>query len=191
LKEFETRLRVGREALKLENIKVYRYKADDLSRVKPKSRPQVKDTEGRSHIDPHRWLTIMDTFANGIDKLFAPTRFPENYFTHPSLPGELQKEVRVALIDDGANFMHKAIASKLENGRSFDSGYGDPDLSSAPAPFHGSTTGHGTYMAYMIGRVCPAVKIFVCKLDVARNTGTAKANFTAKSAADVSLIHDR
>lgn len=107
--------------------------------------------------------------------------------TDENLPAELQKDVKVALLDDGANFMHKAIKGQLENGRSFDSGSENPDLSgNTPGPFHGSTTGHGTYMAYMIGRVCPSVKIFVCKMNVIRQDGGAKARFTAKSAADVS-----
>ena len=129
----------------------------------------------------------MDTFADGISRLNStpPPGLQENFLTDERLPPELRKDVKVALLDDGANFMHRAIASQLENGRSFDSSYGDQDLSGAPGPFHGSTTGHGTCMAYMIGRVCPPVKIFVCKMYVIRHGGQ-KAKFTAKSAADVS-----
>lgn len=132
-------------------------------------------------------LSVMDAFAQGIQMLKAPGGFPDGYLTHGSLPPELSKEVRVALIDDGADFMHRAIKNILDNGRSFDSGFDDFDGIGGPGPFHGSTTGHGTLMAYMIGRVCPKVKIFVCKLDVLRDG--PKASFTAKSAADVSA-HD-
>lgn len=135
----------------------------------------------------------MDSFAQGIRTLppppvsssLPPLRSLEDCLTLKELPSELKKEVRVALIDDGADLMYKPISNILEKkGRSFDMAYDDPDRSGAPRPFHGSTTGHGTCMAYMIGRVCPNVKIFVIKLDVVRDG--PKAGFTAKSAADVS-----
>ncbi|KAL6900453.1 hypothetical protein GGI43DRAFT_383927 [Trichoderma evansii] len=83
----------------------------------------------------------------------------------------------VALIDDGVNFMHEAVAARLDTGRNF-------PIGNASDPFHGSTTGHGSIMAYMIGRVCHTVKIYVCKLDVVRQPGE-KASFTAESAADL------
>lgn len=138
-------------------------------------------------------LSVVDTFAQGIrvlppppvsSSMPAPRSF-EDCLAHKDMPAELKKEIRVALIDDGADLMHKPISNILEKkGRSFDMAYDDPDHSGAPRPFHGSTTGHGTCMAYMIGRVCPNVKIFVIKLDVLRDG--PKASFTAKSAADVS-----
>jgi hypothetical protein len=63
----------------------------------------------------------------------------------------------------------------MESGRGF----------GASEPFHRSSTGHGTWMAYMMSRICPNVKLFVCKLDVLRHESGRKANFTARSAADV------
>ncbi len=128
----------------------------------------------------------MDTFAgSSIARLEHPSEYGPTFLTHENLPLELRKDVTVALLDDGANFMHKAIASRLENGRSFDSSCEDADTANAPNPFHGSTTGHGTYIAYMIGQVCPHVKIFVFKMNVIRHGGGDKDIFTAKSAADV------
>ena len=183
-KVFEDRLQKVREAVGLGTIHVEYYKADNQTQAKPSRRPQINNTDGRSHIDTHRWLIVMDTFADGIYKLNRPAGLPQDHLTHSTLPPELQKDLKVALIDDGANFMHKAIASKIENGRSFDSGSEDPDLNGAPGPFHGSTTGHGTYM------VCPCAKVFVCRLDVNKRGGGEKAYFTAKSAADISLILD-
>lgn len=135
----------------------------------------------------------MDSFAQGIQALPPPPvsssmTEPMSYeecLAHKDMPDELKKEVRVALIDDGADFMHKPIGNILEKkGRSFDIGRGGLDHSRGPSPFHGSTTGHGTCMAYTTGRVCPQVKIYVIKLDVIR--GKQKAGFTAKSAAEVS-----
>lgn len=184
IEDFKTRLRDGRDALGLGGIYVEYHKPGNLLKSRPKGRIQTKEFDGRRQIDTHRWLTIMDTFSDGISRLGPPPGFPSDYLTHESLPEELRRDVKVALLDDGANFMHRAIAGQLENGRSFDSGYENPDLSGAPGPFHGSTTGHGTYMAYMIGRVCPPVKIFVCKMNVIRQEGGEKARFTAKSAAD-------
>ncbi len=193
--EFKERLQEGRtgdkDIAKVGSILVHHDKPGDQIRSKTKGHLQAKDTEGRAQIDTHRWLNIMDRFADGIFALNPPAGFPPDYLTNPTLPPELRKDVKVALIDDGVNLTHKAIANKIENGRSFDSVYDDPDLRGAPEPFHGSTTGHGTCMAYMIGRVCPNVKIFVCKLNVIRRGGGEKANFTAKSAADASLSYPR
>ncbi|TEY48074.1 hypothetical protein BOTCAL_0298g00150 [Botryotinia calthae] len=142
---------------------------------------------GQTQIDPHRWLTVMDSFVKAICKLNPPQKLspgeqgkPDQgrlYLKDEKLPPALRKDIQVALIDDGADFMHKAIADKLDGGRSFDSSKG------IPVPYHGSTTGHGTYMAYMIRRICPQVKIYVCKLNVMRG-GDGTARFTAESAAD-------
>ncbi|KAK3374165.1 hypothetical protein B0T24DRAFT_554041 [Lasiosphaeria ovina] len=185
VQEFRDRLKAVRNP-KWPPIKVEYDKPSDQTSSRPKRGIKNADTDRRSLIDTHRWLGIMDKFTEGISKLPTnlPPDFPSNPLTIDELPLELRKDVKVALIDDGADFMHKAIANQIENGRSFDSNYEDPDLSGAPGPFHGSTTGHGTTMAYMIGRVCPSVKIFVCKLNVTRREGGEKASFTAKSAAD-------
>ncbi|CAD6442393.1 bb52b886-4da0-4df4-8be6-03664f8edd25 [Sclerotinia trifoliorum] len=135
---------------------------------------------GQTQIDPHQWLTVMDSFVKAICKLKPPQEEKldqgQNYLKDSKLPQALRKDVQVALIDDGADFMHKAIGDKLNGGRSFGTGKG-------VAAFHGSTTGHGTYMAYMIGRICPRVEIYVCKLNVIRG-GDGSASFTAESAAD-------
>ncbi|QSZ36419.1 hypothetical protein DSL72_006296 [Monilinia vaccinii-corymbosi] len=131
-------------------------------------------------------LTVMDSFVKAICKLNTPQKLSpgeqakpdqgQHYLKDKKLPEALRKDVQVALIDDGADFMYKAIADKLNGGRSLDTG------KAAPVPFHGLTTGHGTYMAYMIGRVCPHVKIYVCKLNLIRG-GSGSASFT-ESAAD-------
>jgi hypothetical protein len=135
----------------------------------------------------------MDTFSNAIWKIEkewlsvdtkscgAPSIRAEAL--HP----ELTEHVTVALIDAGVDFMHKAISTNLVPGRSFSNHLDSPDSLEIPAPFHGSTTGHGTFMAYMIQRVCPSVKITVYKIDVLQKAKTTDpVTFTAKSAADVS-----
>lgn len=132
----------------------------------------------------------MDTFAGAVRRVQEERlqNFPEDYLTCQTLPKELSKDVTVALIDDGVDSMHPAISKNLVGGKSFDSGFGPRDRLGSPAPFHGSETGHGTFMAYMIQRVCPSVKIFVYKLDVRGKDKFGDAvTFTAKNAADVGL----
>lgn len=131
----------------------------------------------------------MNKFVEGIYNLTPPKDFPQDYLSNPSLPPELRKDVRVALINDGVSFMYKLIAERIKKGRSFDTTYEDDlNFAAGPEPFHSSTTEHGTCMAYMIGRVCPRVKIFVCKLNMVRRPGGEKASFTVKSAADVCVL---
>ncbi|TEY34247.1 hypothetical protein BOTCAL_0641g00020 [Botryotinia calthae] len=139
------------------------------------------NSQGQNQIDSNRWLKIMDEFAGEIHELTGWRDYLKDTKTEP--PSELHKDVRVALIDDGANFMDKRIREKLEIGRNFDSGNRDPGLNGSSDPFHGSTTGHGTIMAHMIGRVCPPVKIVACKLDISSGPD-GKNSFTAKSAAE-------
>ena len=126
----------------------------------------------------------MDVFADYICNLEEelPDGFPKDYLTDKDLRSELRENVRVALIDDGVNIMHKAIRDKIDHGKCCESGDAEPYIG---GNFDWSATSHGTHMAYMIGRICPKVKIFVYKLDVARNAGDEKATFSAKSAADV------
>ena len=151
-----------------------------------KGKNAIGRVEAKSHVDTHRWLTTMDTFAHGIYDLDPLKDLPQMDPTDSSASSKLPKDVSVVLIDDGVNIMHRAIGNKIEDGISFESGLEHPDQSGR---FGWSTDGHGTFMAYMIGRVCPRVKIFVCKLDVSPGGIGEKPNFTAKSAADVSPRH--
>ena len=180
--------------LKYERVKVATHRYDDSNGYAhgvqgPLGQGTHRPKNGKK-IDEHQWLDIMDTFAGAVRKVQEEelSNFPDQYLTCSKLPRELTKDVTVALIDDGVDFMHPAISKNLVPGRSFDSGFGFHDRLGSPAPFHGSTTGHGTFMAYMIQRVCPSVKIFVYKIDVLPKDKDGDAvTFTAKSAADVGL----
>ena len=159
---------------------------DGHGHVRPMNRSKREKDEDKSRINEYQWLNTMDNFAGGISNLISFKKGLPSDFTDLNLPQELRKNVRVALIDDGVDLMHKANESKIEDGKSFEINYEDPD--DLDGTFHYSTTGHGTCMAYMIGRICPNVKIFVCKLDVIRASSSGgKANFTADSAANVSI----
>ncbi|KAI1465212.1 uncharacterized protein F4812DRAFT_462057 [Daldinia caldariorum] len=137
------------------------------------------ETDPKVQRKTHNWLHIMDTFADGIAK-FTPHREGSSA---ANLPEKLRNDVTVALIDDGVQFGHESLQGKIIDGWSFDDGYDGADLPGARKPFHESQTGHGTLMANMICRVCPAAKIFVCRLKVVSGNGS-KSHFTAESAAE-------
>lgn len=164
---------------RLEPIFVHHVESNQSSQKKSKGSNLPTATRRGTQMDPHSWLKTMDKFADGIYALEPPRDFPSDYLTNPQLPEQLREGVKVALIDDGVDFMSRSIAEKLEGGRSF-------DIASDEDPFHGSTTGHGTLMAYMIARVCPKVRIFVGKLNMVCHSDGKQASFTAKSAAQVS-----
>lgn len=153
MKEFEERLINNRSTGA--SIEVVHHQPSNRSKL-ANSTTLAKDIGKSAQIDSHRWLEVMDEFANGIFNLEPPDGAPHDYLHSEQLPQELRKDITVALIDDGVNFMHEAVAARLDTGRNF-------PIGNASDPFHGSTTGHGTIMAYMIGRVCPTVKIYVCK----------------------------
>ncbi|KAF1957730.1 subtilisin-like protein [Byssothecium circinans] len=148
------------------------------------SQPSAAHGELANAIDVDRWLQVMDGFAAGISKLMFPPQFAQNFSENSSLPNELKKDVTVALIDDGVDLLNPTIARNVTSGNSFSSGYPGRDIEDDSQPFHGSETGHGTKMAYLISRICPRVKIYVCKLEVIPQQGNMLSYFTAKSAAD-------
>ncbi|KAJ0422256.1 peptidase S8/S53 domain-containing protein [Aspergillus carlsbadensis] len=156
---------------------------------KRKTGTQILDQGPKAEtMNEHLWLTIMDRFVQAIRKLEAdrPPEYPGDFKNDKNIRESLKKDITVALIDDGVNFMNRAVSRNLMGGKCFPSEFGDDGGSVAGAPdppFHGSSTEHGTRMAYFIQRICPAVKIFVCKIDVMQRPDE-KANFTAKSAAD-------
>ncbi|KAJ4111451.1 hypothetical protein NW768_011804 [Fusarium equiseti] len=155
-------------------------------RAEPQARSRTKadhNKEPGKTSQNYRWLDIMDDFVSGMDNLEFPDRFADKYQKDESLPLPLRQDVTVALIDDGVDLMHKGISGNIGTGRSFGNAFEDQDLSGAPQSFHASATGHGTCMAQMITRMCPKVKIFVCKLDFIRQHA-GKPSFTAKSAAE-------
>ncbi|CAO2650409.1 Nn.00g017010.m01.CDS01 [Neocucurbitaria sp. VM-36] len=205
VKDFTNRLNSSRKDLKYKPIHRISYPFNNpdlqMSRSsKSKEAPSTTVNSPSEKIDEHQWLNFMDTFAEGISQLPKLDWFPNDHLTNQSLPEALRKDVRVALIDDGVNFMYKVLSKNLGPGMSFNSecAFEDGDVIGAPEAFHDSTTGHGksdtftrlpsppltrqgTLMAYMIRRICPAVKIFVCKLHVHQGE-TRRPSFSAESA---------
>ena len=147
--------------------------------TQPSLSSPVRAPDDNNIVDPHQWLTIMDRFAEGI-KTMKP------YDTGESLPQELRKPVKIALIDDGVELTHRNLTGRIYGGWSCDAGYTTPDFEGIKRPYGNSASNHGTLMACMICRVCPQAQIFVFRLDV--YDGDERSHFTAKSAADVCAI---
>ncbi|CAF3645222.1 unnamed protein product [Fusarium graminearum] len=185
IESFEARIRDHRAKV-LQPLVCHHYEAYEQSLSRAEGQGPTEKPEQRAKIDSYQWLSVMDRFADGIASLEPLECFQgeDDYLKHPSLPDEMRKDVKVALIDDGVNFMHKSLAENMYGGKSFDREYDDGYRPGPREPFHGSATGHGTCMAYMIRRVCPRVKMFGCRLNVLRGNVDGKASFTAKSAAD-------
>ncbi|KAF1954929.1 hypothetical protein CC80DRAFT_594587 [Byssothecium circinans] len=181
--EFVQRLNNNRAEIGYGSIAVKHHSFD--SRISDRYyNARLRNTEASGpskRIDEHKWLTVMDKFSEAIHQLKRLNWFPQEYLNHKTLPSALKKPITVALIDDGVNFMHEAISENVGQGKSFGNS-DEGEIAGVPQPYHGSTTGHGTLMAYMIRRICPGVKIFVCKLDMKR-TESGKEYFTGESAA--------
>ncbi|EYB26929.1 hypothetical protein FG05_30350 [Fusarium graminearum] len=153
IESFEARIRDHRAKV-LQPLVCHHYEAYEQSLSRAEGQGPTEKPEQRAKIDSYQWLSVMDRFADGIASLEPLECFQgeDDYLKHPSLPDEMRKDVKVALIDDGVNFMHKSLAENMYGGKSFDREYDDGYRPGPREPFHGSATGHGTCMAYMIRR---------------------------------------
>lgn len=90
----------------------------------------------------------------------------------------VEKDVIVALIDDGIDIFDTTLSNQVLEGKSFDfhDGKVRPPFSSA--------RGHGTVMANMILRVCPMAKIYPIRLKT-HNTPEGKSQIDRDYAAQV------
>ncbi|KAK1762659.1 hypothetical protein QBC33DRAFT_600247, partial [Phialemonium atrogriseum] len=112
-------------------------------------------------INSHQWLDCMDTFASKFKPFWEQTLADFLAF-RSQRAGEtakgLEKDVVVALIDDGVDSCDDDLAGRILPGKTFD--YQDDGM----RPHFVSATGHGTAMASMITRVCPMAKIYPIRL---------------------------
>jgi hypothetical protein len=138
----------------------------------PKSK-KISDPNDKI-LPSNKWLECMDAFADGIRNV----KIPES--SNPVL----NKDITVALIDDGADPYVESLRGKIIGGDSFD------ESSEDPPPYYTPPTKHGTFMAHMICRVCPLVKLYVYRLEthaVEKGTeGQTREQMSAMSAAEVS-----
>lgn len=87
------------------------------------------------------------------------------------------KQIRVAVIDDGVNIDSDDIAGNVEDGETF------YDNSGHWPGYYQSSYGHGHLMACLIRDLCPRVKLYIAKLNELWTDG--KPRITAESAAEV------
>ena len=126
----------------------------------------------------NRWLDTMDKFADEIQNVKIPSNIDNAL---------LKADIKVALIDDGADPYVESLRGKIRGGESFDRGY---PYENGPSPYYVSSNHHGTVMADMICRVCPMAKLYVYKLETqpAINTSTQTATQDQISAESAALV---
>ncbi|KAF7136879.1 hypothetical protein CNMCM5793_006494 [Aspergillus hiratsukae] len=182
--EFQERLDVVRNEGKSQRIRVLRPESEGtpppiaLSSTKP-----VRSPGPKAPINGHRWLEIMDEFSDWIRELSdrGLPDWPSDFMTAEHLPRQLRQGVTVALIDDGVDFVYDRFSSQMRGGKTFGSGY---EVDWVPDLHYTSATHHGTLMAYMIARMCPAAQIYGFKMDVLQRGPGNPPNFDARVAAD-------
>ncbi|KAM0544667.1 hypothetical protein ACHAPJ_011728 [Fusarium lateritium] len=133
-------------------------------------------TSGKN-INSHKWLDSTARFSSVMHQSWKQTvqEFKESSQKQPT-GEEIEKEVIVALIDDGVDMLDTALSDQILDGKTFD--FHDERVGHAFA----SAKGHGTVMANMILRVCPMAKIYPIRLKTLANPN-GKHNIDARSAA--------
>jgi hypothetical protein len=98
-----------------------------------------------------------------------------------------QTDVRVAIIDDGTDFMQQGhFNDSIKEGRSFFTKQNENHT--RIVPYYFSSTGHGTLMAEYVLRICPKAHLYIARLDQGYcSNGTLQ--LTADSAAKVIYAH--
>jgi hypothetical protein len=135
-------------------ILVYRSEEDapDSEQLVESGPSKTSSHTNERNLQSNRWLECMDNFADEIQNVKVP--FTDNVI--------LKNDIKVALIDDGADPYVESLRGKIKGGESFDRGYPHEN---GPSPYYTSSKGHGTVMADMICRVCPMAKLYVYKLE--------------------------
>ncbi|KAK1638700.1 hypothetical protein BDP81DRAFT_422513 [Colletotrichum phormii] len=145
----------------------------DMGRVTPTGVPGSDRTAGSATESVEQpWFKYVEEFVSIIP---TPEELPDYDFRDPHL-----RRVRVALIDDGVDLFSKSmrcLESRFLEGRSFDQ---TPD---GPNPVYSSVSGHGTFMAKTILRICPFADIIPYRLKTVRDASSNRRVPDASSAA--------
>lgn len=162
VKQFQERIRVSREAAGLPDIKVKDWGRMAHPELIADGTASSAGLNVMSKLGPKKteapWLKYVDDFNHMVPDLPSESLVSEDA---RNMGKRALESVRVALIDDGVNFLSREMANfqnRYVPGRSFDT---SPD---GPAPAFHSLSGHGTFMARLILRVCPYVKIIPYRL---------------------------
>lgn len=156
---------------------------DEKHKVVSKDTAEAKATTDRT-ITSHEWLKCMYKFADKIRPFWTEThsRFlnrlgeGQGEAAKETVSG-VEKDVVVALIDDGVASCEPFFAGRIIEGKTFD--YQDGRV----GQWYVSAGGHGTEMARMILKVCPMAKIYPIRLKTHIPAGGEKHQIVLKSAA--------
>lgn len=177
--EFETRLNSQRHK-DLPVIKVIRRDAstDEERKLPSEGVKGLATPTTVKGVVSHRWLKSVDRFSSTMNTFWEAIRsLAEHKFP------AIQKDVIVALIDDGVDTFDDAFSGQMLQGKSFDFHHG------LRHPYS-SARGHGTVMASMILRVCPMAKIYPIRLKTLA-TADYKSQIVTESATQVSTWSDQ
>lgn len=150
----------------------------DVGRVTPTGVSGADRAAGSaSEFVEQPWFKYVEEFISIIP---TPEELPDYDFKNPHL-----RRVRVALIGDGVDLFSKSmrcLESRFLEGRSFDQ---TPD---GPNPVYSSVSGHGTFMAKTILRICPFADMIPYRLKTVRDASSNRRVPDASSAAKVSIM---
>jgi hypothetical protein len=129
-------------------------------------------------VNSHRWLDSTMEFASEMVPFWNHTvnGFLE-WRKNMGTPERVEKDVVIALIDDGVDRLDTAFTNQVLDGKSFD--FHDEKL----RPPFSSARGHGTVMASMILRICPMAKVYPIRLkmyETPNGNNTIDANYAAQ-----------
>lgn len=132
----------------------------------------VTDQQPQEHV----WIESMDSFRQIL--LGAVIN---SSFKIPGMKGlESRYPVKVALIDDGVDL------NELDHSPAFGISF-CPGEDDGENPWYYSSSGHGTFMASQIYRICPMAELYVFKMEDVQSQGREEGlSITARSAAQVS-----
>lgn len=181
IKEFRQRMERVRRVNKLEPIEVIPPK--DKSKNKgpiveaSTSSTAAPSDEKEQRGNTNKWLDCVDDFAVMLQNIKVEKLIADYSQMHPSLK-ELQKDVVVAVIDDGVDINQQCLRGRIlrPGGETFDT--------SDRSHYRFSAQNHGTLMASQVVRVCPNAKIYVIKVNTFSN-GDNNLAIDAESAVSV------
>lgn len=178
--EFRQRMDKVRESKKLAPIQVLLPKEKSKNErlaVKFSTSPSTApyDEKEQHRRTNNKWLDCVDNFADMLQNLKVEKLIAEFSKTYPSLKN-LQRDVVVAVIDDGVDINQQCLRGRILRGETFDT--------SDRSHYRFSTKDHGTLMASQIVRVCPNAKIYVIKVNTCLNDDNLTID--TESAASVS-----
>lgn len=119
----------------------------------------------------------VDDFAVMLQNIKVEKLIADHSERHPSLK-ELQKDVVVAVIDDGVDINQQCLRDRILRGETIDT--------SDRSHYRFSAKNHGNLVASQVVRVCTNAKIYVIKVNTYPNDDNLAID--AESAASVSSL---